>query len=604
MKRETRNNYNPTKYRDEEYFERVSRRKKILEQEPRKKRPDKTRSYKEEKAYYENSRKSHAYGGLYERNEEERPVRSSRTERALQADMSPRQERRFRQEQEYRRERASRQEQEYRRERASRPEQEYRRERASRPEQEYRRERASRPEQEYRRERASRQEQEYRRERASRQEQEYRRERTSRPEYRSYEAQEERGKQYYQKERARKAKRNLDKRKPKKKAGTVKKIFIGILIFLILLIIGAGVVWFSPELKTKAIKAALKSPFGPKLVNSIIGENYEAYVHDTNFKESGIRMNDGAATPEGNITIALFGVDARAEDLTIGTNADSMIIVNIDPEGNIRMGSIFRDTYLMTRGSDGDEVISKANSAYFRGGPLGAVNMLNENWDMAITDYVVVNFSGLTNIIDLLGGLRLKVTAEERDELNYHMYEQDAYAGKEYVPLEMYGDDVVLTGSQATAFSRLRSVNFESPEDGNTYTDDYGRTARQRYVLTQLLDQAREQGMLHLLGLMNELFEANSGESKFIQTSLDIKELTTLAAQGFDMNMDGAAAFPDIEYQYNAILDSGDSIVADTLEENVVLLHQFLYKISDYTPTADLVNLADRIRNEVARQIN
>ncbi|MCQ2530178.1 MAG: LCP family protein [Lachnospiraceae bacterium] len=522
MKRETKYSNSSTKYRDEEYFERVARRKKVQEQAARKQRPDRARSYQEEKAYYENSKKAHSYGG--QRRAEERPVRSARTERALQADMSPRQERRYRQEQEVRRERAYRQEQENRKDRV------------------------------------------------------------------------------YRGERPDKTKRTYEELKPKKKAGKAKKILIGILIFIVLLAIGAGLVWFNPELKTKAIKFALKSPFGPKVVDYIIGDNYEAYVHDKNFKDSGIRINDGAKTPDGNITIALFGVDARAEDLTIGTNADSMIIVNVDANGNIRMGSIFRDTYLLTRGSGGDEVISKCNSAYFRGGPLGAINMLNENWDMAITDYVVVNFSGLTNIIDLLGGLRLKVTAEERDELNYHMYEQDAYAGKEYVALEMYGDDVVLTGSQATAFSRLRSVPFESPEDGETYTDDYGRTARQRYVLTELLAQAREQGMLHLLGLMNELFAANSGDSKFIQTSLDIDELTALAAQAFDMNMDGAAAYPDVEHQYNEILDSGDSIVADTLEENVVLLHQFLYGTENYTPTADLKNVAEKIRNEVERQ--
>ncbi|MCQ2512282.1 MAG: LCP family protein [Lachnospiraceae bacterium] len=554
MKRETKYCNNPTKYRDEEYFERVALRKKIQEQTTRKQRTDRVRSYQEEKAYYENSKKAHLYGGQRERRATERLERSARTERALQANMSPRQERRYRQEQEVRRERAYRQEQEARRERAYRPEQEARRERTYRPEQRY------------------------------------------------FEEQELRRGRGYRKERPDKSSRTYKELKPKTKAGKVKKILIGILIFILLLAIGAGVVWFNPTLKTKAIKFALKSPLGPKVVNSIIGDNYEAYVHDKDFKDSEIRINNGAKTPEGNITIALFGVDARAEDLTIGTNADSMIIVNVDAEGNIRMGSIFRDTYLLTRGRDGDEVITKCNSAYFRGGPLGAINMLNENWDMAITDYVVVNFSGLTNIIDLLGGLRLKVTAEERDELNYHMYEQDAYAGKEYVPLEMYGDDVVLTGSQATAFSRLRSVPFESPEDGEIYSDDYGRTARQRYVLTELLAQAREQGMLHLLSLMNQLFAANSGDSKFIQTSLDIDELTALAAQAFDMNMDGAAAFPDLEHQYNAILDSGDSIVAYTLEENVVLLHQFLYGTENYTPTADLVNLAEKIRSEVARQ--
>ncbi len=600
MKRENKASYDQTKYRDEEYFERVARRKKVQEQTARKYKPDRARSYQEEKAYYENSKKVHAYGGQYRRPEEERRVRR---ERSLDMDMMPGKERRTRSEQVHRSSKALDIDMMPRQNRQRRPEQGERKVQQVRPERslsadmnpkQVRKTRleknsqqvlqaniSPKAERKYRKEQAYRQEQARQREQSYRQEPYYPEERNSRPE---------------------KSVRSYDEIRPKKKAGKAKKILIGILIFIVLLAIGAGVVWFNPELKTKAIKFALNSPFGPKVVNSIIGDNYEAYVHDKNLNDSEIRINDGAKTPDGNITIALFGVDARAEDLTIGTNADSMIIVNVDPEGNILMGSIYRDTYLMTRGRGGDEVISKANSAYFRGGPLGAINMLNENWDMAITDYVVVNFSGMTNIINLLGGLRLKVTAEERDELNYHMYEQDAYAGQEYVPLEIYGDEVVLTGSQATAFSRLRSVPFESPDDGQIYSDDYGRTARQRYVLTELLAQAREQGMLHLLGLMNELFEANSGENKFIQTSLDIDELTALAAQAFDMNMGNTAAFPDEEHQYNEILDSGDSIVADTLEENVSLLHQFLYGTENYQPTQDLRNLAERIRNEVDRQ--
>ena len=387
----------------------------------------------------------------------------------------------------------------------------------------------------------------------------------------------------------------------KKKKGKAKRIFIGILIFLLLLVIGAGVVWFTPGLKKPVIRWVIKSPFGPGIVRMFIGSNYEAYVRDKEFDESKVLINDGAKTPEGNISFAMIGVDARDEDLTIGTMADSMIVVNVTPEGNIRMGSIYRDTYLLSRGKEGQEVISKANSAYYRGGPLGTLNLMNENFDLALTDYVVVNFSGLTNIIDILGGLRLKVTEIERDTLNYHMYEQNEYAGTEYIALEEYGEDVLLTGSQATAFCRLRSCSFDSPVDGQTYYDDYARTARQRYALMELVRQAKEKGILNLLKLMNQLFESNAGEDKFIQTSFTIPELTAIMAQGFDMNIEANAAFPDIDHQYTTILDSGDSMVADTLEENVVLIHQFLYDMEEYTPTMDLRQIAEKIREEIRR---
>ena len=403
--------------------------------------------------------------------------------------------------------------------------------------------------------------------------------------------------------RQRRAAEEIPVRTKKRKKGKAKRIFIGIVVFLLLLVIGAGVVWFTPSLKKPVIRWTIGSPFGPALVRMFIGSNYESYVRDKSFSDKDVRINEGASTPKGNLSFAMIGVDARDEDLTIGTMADSMIVVNVTPDGNIRMGSIYRDTYLMSRTKDGEEIISKANSAYYRGGPLGTINLMNENFDLALKDYIVVNFSGLTNIIDLLGGLRLKVTEIERDTLNYHMYEQNEYAGTEYIPLEEYGDDVLLTGSQATAFCRLRSCSFDSPVDGQTYYDDYARTARQRYALMELVRQTKDKGILNLLKIMNQLFEANAGDNKFIQTSFTIKELTAIMAQGFDMNIEANAAFPDMDHQYTTILDSGDSMVADTLEENVVLIHQFLYDQGDYDPTMDLRRIAEKIREEIRRQI-
>ena len=389
----------------------------------------------------------------------------------------------------------------------------------------------------------------------------------------------------------------------KKKKGRAKRVLKVFLVILLILVIGLGVVWCVPSYKAAVVKAVLKSPLGPVIGRMIIGESYEAYVHDKDFDESGVIIHDGVSVPDGNITIALFGVDARAEDLTSGTMSDSIVVVNVDKEGNIKMGSVFRDTYLMSRTTDGEEIISKANSAYFRGGPLGAVNMLNENFDLAITDYVVVNFWGLANIIDLIGGIRLKVTQEEMEELNYYMYEQADYGGTEYVPLEEYGDDVLLTGDQATAFCRLRSVAFDSPLDEVTYYDDYGRAARQRYTLTEMILQTRELGVLKLMQLADKLFKANSGDRKFIQTSMDVDELIKLFVLGYDMNLAGSAGYPDLEHQYNAYLDSGDCVVADTLEENVSLMHGFLYGIADYVPSEGLCRVAEQIRQEVARQI-
>ena len=377
-----------------------------------------------------------------------------------------------------------------------------------------------------------------------------------------------------------------------------------LLCIILILAVAIGVIWAVPSWRSATAKAVLKSPAGPFIGSLFIGGNYNRYVKDKSYDRKQVRIHDGAEVPDGNITIALFGIDSRVEDITSGTMADSIMAVNIDKDGNIKMASVFRDTYLMSRTEDGEEIISKANSAFFRTGPLGAVNMLNENFDLAIKDYVVVNFWGMANIVDMLGGIRLTVTEEEREELNFHMHELYLYQGVEYYPLETSGESVLLTGNQATSFCRLRKTPFDSPVDGVHYTDDYGRAARQRYVLMELLRQVKEQGILKLMQLSNKLFAANAGEQRFIQSSMSAQDLVRLFARGYDMKIEGNEGFPKKELQYNAMLDSGDTIVADTLEENVVLMHEFLYGISGYEPTNGLREVADRIRAEVARQLN
>ncbi len=401
--------------------------------------------------------------------------------------------------------------------------------------------------------------------------------------------------------KARKRAEKQEKKQGKKKS-KAKRILIGILCFLLIIAIGAGVVWFVPSYRSAAFKYVLRSPFGPKLGRMLIGENYEKYVQDKDFDESKIIINDGVKTPEGYRSIALLGVDARTEDLDIGTMSDSMVVVNIDQEGHIKMASVFRDTILLSRMSNGDPVISKANSAYFRNGPTGTLNMLNENLDLALTDYVVVNFWGLANIVDILGGIKLKITKAERKALNFYMKEQAKYGNKEYIPLKKSGKSVLLTGDQATAFCRLRKTTFKSPLDGQTYTDDFGRTARQRYVLTELLAQTKEKGMMKLMQIANELFEANGGERKFLQTSLTLDELIQLFAMGYDMEITDTAGYPDLNYAYEAIMDIGSSIVANKLADSVTLMHDFLYDTKGYEPTEAMHNIEAQIQEEVARQ--
>lgn len=102
-----------------------------------------------------------------------------------------------------------------------------------------------------------------------------------------------------------------------------------------------------------------------------------------------IVINSGIAK-SGYRNIALFGVDSREGDLDSGTNSDTIMVCSINNKsGEIKLVSVYRDTYLDVN----DGHYSKANSAYAGGGPERAINMLNKNLDLDITDFVTVGFN-------------------------------------------------------------------------------------------------------------------------------------------------------------------------------------------------------------------
>lgn len=94
--------------------------------------------------------------------------------------------------------------------------------------------------------------------------------------------------------------------------------------------------------------------------------------------------------PTGYWNVAVFGVDSR-DGNTDRALADVQMICSIDrATGEIKLVSVYRDTYLKIN-SDGN--YHKINEAYFKGGHKQAVDALEENLDIKIDDYATFNWS-------------------------------------------------------------------------------------------------------------------------------------------------------------------------------------------------------------------
>ena len=129
-----------------------------------------------------------------------------------------------------------------------------------------------------------------------------------------------------------------------------------------------------------------------------------------------------AATESADVTgqyqyreIALFGVDSLEGELSQKTRSDAIMILCInETKDEAKLVSVYRDTLLNL----GDGTYNKCNAAYARGGPEQAIRMLNSNFDLNITDFVTIGFSGLTDVINALGGVEIDIDERELSHIN------------------------------------------------------------------------------------------------------------------------------------------------------------------------------------------
>ena len=110
------------------------------------------------------------------------------------------------------------------------------------------------------------------------------------------------------------------------------------------------------------------------------------------------------------LNIALFGIDST--DTSSG-RSDSLIVATLDPIHNkVKLTYFMKDAYVYID----DYGYDKLKYAYTYGGPSLAINTLNTNFGLNITDFLAVDYSSLPEIIDNFGGITITITD---DELNY-----------------------------------------------------------------------------------------------------------------------------------------------------------------------------------------
>lgn len=230
------------------------------------------------------------------------------------------------------------------------------------------------------------------------------------------------------------------------------------------------------------------------------------------------------------INILLIGQDRRAGESR--ARSDSMILCTINrAKDTITMTSFMRDMYVQIPGYQDNRI----NASYAFGGAKLLEKCLNVNFGIVVDGCIEVDFSGFQEVIDTVGGIDIELTAAEAAYLNkWGNWDVEKNAGQ----WSLKEGKNHLNGSQALAYSRIREVSSDAGYG------DYGRTNRQRTVLTKLMEKAKKLDMFEANEMLNDLLPllaTDLSNKQIINLSMELlPELNAMKLNSQQIPADGA----------------------------------------------------------------
>jgi LCP family protein required for cell wall assembly len=205
------------------------------------------------------------------------------------------------------------------------------------------------------------------------------------------------------------------------------------------------------------------------------------------------RGNGGSILSGGRINILLLGSDTD-EKFNNTYLAQTDIVVTIDPTTRqVGMLSIPRDFWINVPGSG----MHKLDEAFGLGGVALSRLTITEDFGIHINYYAWVGLDGFVKVIDTVNGVDVDVIHPITDD-NYPddvgNHTSDIY---KYRRLYIAPGPQHLSGAQALQYVRSRHADL---------VGDFGRSARQQQILSQLKNKLNNPGIIEQLpALANDL---------------------------------------------------------------------------------------------------
>ena len=300
----------------------------------------------------------------------------------------------------------------------------------------------------------------------------------------------------------------------------------------------------TPAPITGIVENVTPDPIGPEG-----GEDIQPTVQPTLPPELELRQEDYV------YNVLLIGVEALPQ--FGGERSDTMILVSINSrDKKIYMTSIMRDVYVPISGySD-----SRLNSAYSWGGAPLLVDTIERVLKVKIDGYVKVGFDSFEWIVDRLGGVEITLTAEEAEYLRK----------TKYITKEQYRNVVagtqMMNGNQVLGYCRVRKV-----PTANGTGSDFGRTERQRMVLTKIFNKYKDSNPFTLLSIFNDcLPQVTTNISKE-----DMQDLMEMVVENRILDLENYRI--PVSGTFSSVKIGGADMISVKWEKNKEALHKKIF---------------------------
>ena len=237
--------------------------------------------------------------------------------------------------------------------------------------------------------------------------------------------------------------------------------------------------------------------FGSEEAFSELKNTKIAYTYSKKMKNQDTTLVSDKKLTEP-FTVLLMGVDSETDGLNANAafNGDTLMVITFNPKTlNATMFSIPRDTYVPIACNNNRYAKINSSAAY---GTSCVIDTVEQFTDITIDYYVKINFKGVVDLVDALGGIEVDI---EKPDFNYNhgincggkFCEQNSDRNTSASGM-IYLDPGLQTinGEEALAYARCRHLYLQSDIDRNRHQQQVVEAIAKKAVNIENLSKFEE----------------------------------------------------------------------------------------------------------------